>query len=216
MQPVVVNIEQWQLLVPIIVLGAVLGWRRGWREMAIFVVGLIFAIIIADAIQPQVPNVLEKLVNVARQLGPALANESTPPPKPPPGFLEDPNNVPLIMLVLFFFLALTAYAIGKAIGTRGNLTFFGRLGGFLFGGIAFTIILSKLLDYWVNYQAKKGNPAPNGVSASTPQITVPPVEVNIAGLPISNFLSTWYPWAIAAFIILILLYALTRVSRASA
>lgn len=217
MNPVVVNIEQWQLFVPIIVLGGVLGWIRGWREMAIFVVGLIFALLVADAIQTQVPTVLERLVKIGGELGPALTNQPTPAPKPPPGFLEDPHNVPLIMLILFFFLALAAYAIGKAIGTRGHLGLFGKIGGFLFGAIGFIIIISRELDYWVAYQTARGSAvAPNGFQTSSPQVVIPSVQVQVAGLPVSNVLSGWYPWAIAAFIILILLYALSRVSRASA
>ncbi len=222
MNPVVVNIEQWQLFLPIIVLGGILGWVRGWREMAIFVVGLIFALLVADAIQTQVPTVLSRLVQVGKELGGSITDtsNSTNPPSPttpPPGFLQDPHNVPLIMLILFFFLSLTAYAIGKAIGTRGHLGLFGKLGGFLFGAIGFIIIISRELDYWVAYQTARGSAvAPNGIQASSPQVVIPSVQLQVAGLPVSNVLSGWYPWAIAAFIILILLYALSRVSRASA
>lgn len=221
MNQVTINIDQWQLFLPLIVLGVVLGWQRGWREMAIFVVAMIFATMVASAIEPMVPTVLARLVNIGRQLGPALTDTSgnTNPPEvntTPPGFLEDPNNVPLIMLILFFVLSLAAYAIAKAIGTRGNLGLFGRLGGAAFGGVAFVIILYSLLNYWVRYQAAKGNTTADTYTTATPQIVVPSVQLNVAGLPVSNFLATWYPWAIAVFVILILVYALSRVSRASA
>lgn len=221
MNAVIVNIEPWQLLLPLVFIGALLGWLRGWREMAIFVVALIFALLVADAIQTQVPTVLKRLVQIGKEVGGSITDTSnnpnpTPASSPPPGFLDDPRNYPLIMLVVFFFLALACYAIGKAIGTRGGLNLFGRIGGALFGGIGFVIVIYKMLNYWIAYQTNLGHTQQTTVSGGTPAISVPPVQVNASVIPTTNVFADWFPWAVAIFIVLILVYALSRVSRASA
>jgi uncharacterized membrane protein required for colicin V production len=224
MNQLTISIDQWMWLIPFIFIGAYLGFMRGWREMAIFVAFVLAAVLVADAIQGQVPKVLERLVNIGRLVGPALTDTSPQtgvqaPNTPPPGWLQDPHNQPLIMMGLFIIMAMMAYVIGKAIGTRTNLGVLGRFFGGVFGAIAFTVILSKLLDYWQQYQIGQGNPAAQAGAATspvaTPQIVVPSVAVKVEGLPASNFLSTWTPWIVAAFFILILVYALLRVSRAN-
>ncbi|GEM_PF-3182711 len=212
---VVWTVQQWQLFAPIIVLGGLVGWRRGWREMAIFVVAVVFAIFVANGLRPNIPPILERLTNVGKQFGNALTDPSNSPvPRPvspePPGWLQDPTNEPLIMLGFFLFLVLAGYSISKALGTRGNLGLFGLLGGVIFGASAFTIVLWQLLSYWLDLNRLKSGNLPFKGVASTPPVSVNLPGVQVPGLPTTNILDSWVFWAVGAAVLGILVIALRR------
>lgn len=138
---------QLLLLVPFLLIGALYGARRGWREEAITTVGLLMALIFfgnADR-----TGLLGQLINrivqaFASFFGTLLGTDLEATPL----ISDNPGNFQIIGYILVVILA---YIIGGALGERRNLGRGGKALGSILGAINVFLVGSQLASFINQY-----------------------------------------------------------------
>lgn len=139
---------QLLLIFPFLLLGALYGVRRGWREEAITTAGLLFALIFfgnADR-----TSLLGQLINRVVQafasffstlLGADLQAQQ----------LIATDNPGTFQIIGYLFVVILAYVIGGALGERRNITRLGRMMGAILGAINVFLVGSQLFSFVNQY-----------------------------------------------------------------
>jgi len=136
------------LIFPFLIIGALMGARRGWREEAITTTGLLFALIFFG--NPERTSLLGQLVNRIVQafasffstlLGTDLQAQS----------LIATDNPSTFQLVGYIIVVVLAYIVGGALGERRNMTRLGRIMGAILGAINVFLVGSQLFSFVNQY-----------------------------------------------------------------
>ncbi len=131
------------LIAPFVIIGALIGFRRGWREEAITTVGLLLALVFFGSVDRT--SLLGELINrivlafasfFSTLLGTDL--QATP--------LIAEENPTTFQLIGFILVVLLAYLVGGALGERRNMTTLGRVMGAILGGINVILVGSQLFS----------------------------------------------------------------------
>lgn len=203
----VVQINPVLLLAPAFVIGAYIGYRRGWHREAFTAAGLVLAIVIlgrgAEDAMAVINGVLARL---GRALGLILGVE----PKSPPRLTVSPGVEPLVTFVLFVLLVVLAYLAGTRLGRRFSVDHAGRLFGALIGGLNLFVVMSRVLG-------GLRQSGPTSLGASGLNIRIPSfsgVNIVVPPPPESALLIAWPLAAIVFLLVAMLVYVLVRMARA--
>lgn len=186
---------QLLLIFPFLVIGALYGARRGWREEAITTVGLLLALIFFG--NPERTGLLGELINrivqaFASFFGTLIGTDLEATPLIAN---DNPGNFQLIGYILVVILA---YIIGGALGERKNMGRGGRSLGAILGAINVFLVGSQLASFINQY-------FPNFFNRQS-TITVTPA----AG---ANVLRGYLPSVFALLFILLLIILFLRLPK---
>ena len=136
------------VLFPFLLIGAMFGARRGWREELITTLGLLLALIFFG--NPDRTGLLGDLINrivqaFASFFSTLFGTELTAVP------LVQSDNPGTFQLIGFMLVVLLAYIIGGALGERRNMTRLGVLMGFILGGVNVFLVGSQLTSFINQY-----------------------------------------------------------------
>jgi hypothetical protein len=139
---------QMLLIFPFLLIGALYGARRGWREEAITTAGLLFALIFFG--NPERTGLLGQLINRIVQAFASFFSTllGTDLEAQPLIAADNPGNFQLIGYILVVILA---YIVGGALGERRNMTRSGRIMGAVLGGINVFLVGSQLFSFINQY-----------------------------------------------------------------
>jgi hypothetical protein len=128
-----------------VVATALLGFMIGWKYMAIWTVGVFFAIATGRD---------ENAVTA-----PTIAIPDT--------------LMPLAIAVFFLFLVLFAFWLARKLGNGIAIGLLGKIMGAIFGGLGTILALSEITNYYQQYVAASGNdPLATGFRLDIPTVTV--------------------------------------------
>ncbi len=201
----VVTLEWWQLVLPLVVAAVGLGLYMGWRIMGLWTVGIFFSGLVAAKLGPKLDLLLNKLINVGGQFV-AIATDK------PDGSIVTPKIEiaspfePIATAGLFFLLVILSWWIARKLAGRGGAGLIDNLVGGVVGALAAIIGLSQAFDYWADYVKRSGN---------NPTTTTPQVTVGIATMPASNPLMGFATAAIGLFLLIIIVYTIWRAVKAA-
>ncbi|WP_026370132.1 hypothetical protein [Kallotenue papyrolyticum] len=131
------------LIAPFVIIGALYGFRRGWREEAITTVGLLLALIFFGSTDRA--SLLGQLINrivaaFASFFGTLLGTDLQATP------LIAEDNPTTFQMIGFILVAILVYIIGSALGERRNMAAAGRLMGAVLGGINVILVGAQLFS----------------------------------------------------------------------
>lgn len=194
------------LLAPAFLIGAYLGFRRGWRREILTAAGLALVILLRRGVADffwLVNLVIDRLTRAAAVIIGLDAN-AEPPQLAAPAELELVASLALLALLV----ALT-YLVANWLGRQAGLDRASRLFGALVGGLNTSVILSRMLAV-----ARPAAPSAvsDGVNLRIPSfggadIVVPPP-------PEQALLVTWPTLALIALVFVALVYLVLRRARA--
>ncbi|MEO8285935.1 MAG: hypothetical protein ABI670_05830 [Chloroflexota bacterium] len=200
-----IQLEWWQLVLPVVIVAVVMGLYMGWRVMGLWTVGVFFSGIVAAKLGPKLDLLLNKVLNVGGQFV-AIATDK------PEGSISTPQITiaspmePLATAGLFTLLVVLSWWIARKLAARGGSGILDNLIGGVFGALASVVALSQGFDYWTDYVKRSGtNP-----TTSTPQLTV-----GIATMPEANPLMGMATAAIGLFLLIIIVYTVWRAVKAA-
>jgi hypothetical protein len=196
------------LLAPAFLVGAYIGYRRGWQKEAITTVGLVLAI---AALWRGPAGVLEAfnalLTRFARI---AIIVMNGDPTGAPPRLTVSPALEPIVTLALLCGFVVLAYLVGSRLGRRYPPDRAGRWYGFLVGGLNLSIIMSRLVGGLA--QTTSTPPGSSGLNIRIPSF--PGVTIVMPPPPESALLVNWPLAAVIVLLVSMLVYALVRMARA--
>jgi hypothetical protein len=147
---------QLLLIFPFLIIGAFLGFRRGWREEGITTVGLLFALIFFGS--PGRTTLLGTLINRVVQafasfFSTLLGTDLQAVP------LVESDDPAAFQVVGYIIVVILVYLAGGVLGERRNLTRLGRMMGAILGAINVFLVGSQLFSFinqynpdWFNQQ----------------------------------------------------------------
>ena len=139
---------QLLLIFPFLLLGAMFGARRGWREEAITTAGLLFALIFFG--NPERTGLLGQLINRVVQAFASFFSTLLGTDLQAQALIstDDPGTFQIVGYVLVVILA---YIVGGALGERRNMTRSGRMMGAVLGAINVFLVGSQLFSFINQY-----------------------------------------------------------------
>ena len=198
-----VNIPPVLVLLPIVVLGALSGFRRGWKDEAWTLGALLFAVLLVARPETVLLPIIERVIGAFVRAFQALFGRDTGGPP----FEFSAGLRPWATLVAFLIFAALAYAAGHLIGRGepGKGLIWKLLAGLL-GALNLTIVVTWLITRFVAERQADG----------TVRLVIPSFEgaAVVFGTPTTNSLLASWPGLIGMLLVVILLvFLLTRVGR---
>jgi hypothetical protein len=201
----VIALEWWQLVLPLVVAAVAAGFYMGWRIMGLWTVGVFFSGLVAAKMGPKLDLFINKFLNVGGQFV-AIATDKPDGSIPTPQITIASPLEPLATGGLFILLVILSWWIARRLASRGGGGIFDSIIGGLFGAVAAVIAISQGFDYWASYVQRSGN---------NPTSTAPQVTVGIAAMPASNPLGGIATGAIGLFLLIIIVYTIWRAVKAA-
>jgi hypothetical protein len=196
------------LLAPAFLIGAYIGYRRGWQREAFTSVGLAVAIIALRRGSDDVINVLNLVL--ARLTRVALLIISNDADAPAPRITVSPDLEPVVTLVLLVGLVLLAYLIGGRLGRRYDSDRAARWFGAIVGGLNFFVVVSRLFG-----NLRQVDPGPRAAGDFTIRVPAfPGLNIVVPSPPEGALLVSWPLAAIVFLLVSMLVYLLVRTARA--
>ncbi len=197
------NIPPIIVLLPIIILGGLSGFRRGWKDEAWTLGVLLLTVFVVARPETVLLPILERLIGAILRAGQALLGRDTAGPP----FAFSDGVRPWATLVAFLIFAALAYAVGHLIG-RGEpgKGIIWRLLAGLLGALNLTIVVTWLITRFVEERQDDG----------TVQLIIPSFSgaAVVLGTPTTNSVLASWPGLIGMLLVVILLvFLLTRVGR---
>lgn len=197
------NIPPLLVLVPVFVLGALSGFRRGWKDEAWTLAALLLAVLAVVRPESVLLPALERMIGAFLRAGQALLGRDTSGPD----FQITDGLRPWAALVAFLIFATLAYAFGHLVGKgepgRGLLW---KLLAGLLGALNLTIVVTWLITRFIATRQDDGT-----VRLEIPSFSGAAV---VFGTPTTNSVLASWPGLIGMLLVVILLvFLLTRVGR---
>jgi hypothetical protein len=196
------NIPPLIVLVPVLILGALSGFRRGWKDEAWTLGALLMAVFISARPDSVLLPVLERVINAFQRAGQALLGRSTDGP----GFHFEGVTRPWAAVLAFLVFAALAYAFGHLIGKGEAAKGIWKLLAGLIGALNLPIVVTWLITRFVTTRQEDGSV----------QFVIPSFKgaAVIFGTPTTNNVLASWPGLIGLLLVVILLvFILTRTGR---
>jgi len=201
----VISLEWWQLVLPLMVAAVVAGFYMGWRIMGLWTVGVFFSGLVAAKMGPKLDLFINKFLNVGGQFV-AIATDKPDGSIPTPQIVIASPLEPLATGGLFLLLVILSWWIARRLASRGGGGLIDSVIGGLFGAVAAVIAISQAFDYCADYVQRSGN---------NPTSAAPQVTVGIAAMPASNPLAGIATGAVGLFLLIIIVYTIWRALKAA-
>jgi hypothetical protein len=201
----VITLQWWQLVLPLVAVAVGMGLYMGWRIMGLWTVGVFFSGLVAAKFGPKLDLFINKLLNVGGQFV-AIATDK------PDGSIATPQIViasplePVATGGLFALLVILSWWIARKLASKGGQGIIDNLIGGIFGAVAAVIGLSQGFDYWADYVSRSGN---------NPTTSAPQVTVGIATMPVTNPLAGIATGAVGLFLLIVIVYTIWRAMKAA-
>ena len=198
----VLTIPPLIVLVPVLILGALSGFRRGWKDEAWTFGALLVTLFIVARPDTVLLPVLERLIDALRRAGQALVGHDTGGAP----FRFEGVARPWAALLAFFVFAALAYAGGHLIGKGEQGKGLWKLLGGLIGGLNLVIVVTWLITSFIATRQDDG----------TVKLVLPsfPGAAVVLGTPTANSVMASWPGLIGLLLVIILLvFLLTRAGR---
>ena len=197
-----VQIPPTMILVPIFVLGAMSGFKRGWRDEAWTLGALLLTVLLVARPEAVLLPALERMIGAFQRAGQALLGRDT---SGPPFSFDDPLRPWAALLAFMFFVAL-AYAFGHLVGKGEPSRGLSKLLAGLLGALNLTIVVTWLITRFAATRGDDGS-----VQLIVPSFRGAQV---VFGTPTTNNVMASWPGLIALLLVVILfVLLLTRVGR---
>ena len=143
------------LMFPALLIGGIVGWRRGWKEEAITTVGLLFTLLLFsnETVASNMASLLNRIISAFGVFINALFGGDGGESR---DFITT-ENFDTFRIVAFTVGVFISYIVGSAIGMRDDVGRGGRLIGVGVGIFNAYIVLSRYIDYWVARQRAGAN-----------------------------------------------------------
>jgi hypothetical protein len=201
----VISLEWWQLVLPLVVAAVAAGFYMGWRIMGLWTVGVFFSGLVAAKMGPKLDLFINKFLNVGGQFV-AIATDKPDGSIPTPQITIASPLEPVATGGLFALLVILSWWIARRLAARGGWGIIDSIIGGLFGAVAAVIGLSQGFDYWADYVQRSGN---------NPTSAAPQVTVGIAAMPASNPLAGIATGAVGLFLLIVIVYTIWRAVKAA-
>lgn len=139
---------QLLLIFPFLVIGAIYGSRRGWREEAITTVGLLAALIFFG--NPDRTGLLGQLINRIVQAFASFFNTLLGTDVQAQRLIAT-DNPSTFQLIGYIFFVVMAYLAGGVLGSRKGMTRLGKFMGSILGAINVFLVGSQLFSFINQY-----------------------------------------------------------------
>lgn len=186
------------VLLPIAFLGGISGLKRGWKDEAWTLAGLLATLVIVSRPDTVLIPVAERVISVFLRAGQELLGRDTSGPS----FAFSEGVRPWVVIIAGLVFAALAYSLGRLLGKgevgKGPM----KLLGFLFGGLNLAGIAIWLASRFLDR-------GPDGQAG----LTIPSFEGRqiVFSSPTANNVMASWPGLIGLLIVLILiLFLLTR------
>lgn len=194
------NVPPLFVLVPILVLGVVNGLRRGWKDEAWALGGLILTIGIVSRPESLLLPVAERVISVFIRAGQELIGRDTSGPS----FIFPEDVRPWAVVLAFLLFAAISYWVGNLVGKGEVGKGFWKLIGGLIGGLNFVIIATWLATQLL---AKRQD----GLA----RLTIPSFQGRdvVFGTPTANNVMASWPGLIGLLLVVIFIVVLLTRAR---
>lgn len=196
------NVPPLIVLLPILILGAVSGFRRGWKDEAWTLGALLVALFVVARPETLLLPILERIIGAFQRAGQALLGRSTAGPP----FRFEGAARPWAALLAFLIFAAGAYAVGHLLGKGEQAKGLWKILGGLVGALNLTIVVTWLITRFVATRRDDG----------TVQLVIPSFKgaAVVFGTPTTNSVLASWPGLIGLLVVVIVLvFILTRTGR---
>ena len=196
------NVSPLLVLLPIFMLGALSGFRRGWKDEAWTLGALLAAIFMAARPETVLLPLLERLIGAVQRAGQALLGRDTGGT----AFRFNDELRPWVTLLAFLIFAALAYAFGHLLGRGEPGRGLWKVLGGLLGALNLTIVVTWLITRFVAQREEGG----------AVRLVIPSFDgaAVVFGAPTTNSVLASWPNLIGILIVVILLvFLLTRAGR---
>ena len=187
------------VLVPILLLGAWSGLRRGWKDEAWTFGALLVTLFVVARPESVLLPTLERLINAFKRAGEALLGRDTGGP----AFAFEGDSRPWAALLAFLVFVALAYAGGHLLGKGEQGGGLWKILSMLLGGLNLVIVITWLVTSFVATRQDDGR-----IRLVLPSFDGAAIEF---GTPTTNSVLASWPGLIGLLIVIILLlFILTR------
>jgi hypothetical protein len=194
------NISPQFVLLPILVYGAWLGLRRGWKDEAWTLGALLLTLFVVARPETVLLPILERVIAAFQRAAQALLGRDTGGEP----FRFDATARPWAALLAFLIFVSLAYAVGHFLGKGEKNKGLWRILAALLGGLNVALVVSWLVTGFLATRDEDG----------TLRLTIPSFDgatVNVGTPTTTSLLASW-PGLLGMLIVaIILIFILTRV-----
>ena len=198
------NIAPQFVLLPILVYGAWLGLRRGWKDEAWTFGALVLTLFVVARPETVLLPILERLIAAFQRAAQALLGRDTGGEP----FRFDATSRPWAALLAFLIFVSLAYAGGHFLGKGEKNKGLWRILAALLGGLNVALVVSWLVTGFLATREESG----------ILRLTIPSFDgaaVNV-GTPTTSSLLTSWPGLLGMLVVaIVLIFILTRVMSGS-
>lgn len=194
------NIPPLVVLFPVLLLGAITGLRRGWKDELWTCGGLLLTVWLVSRPDTLLVPAIERVISVFLRAGQELIGRDTSGPS----FAFSPDVRPWVVVLAFLVLASLSYSIGRLIGKGETGKGPWKLLGGLIGGLNFVIMVTWAAS---QFAARR----PDGLA----RLTIPSFRGRdiVLGTPTANNVMASWPGLIGLLLVVILIVVLLTRAR---
>jgi hypothetical protein len=198
----VITLDWTILQVALVLTLFLIGIGSGWKYMAIWAVGVFFALLATDAVGPKLERLINKFLGVGASFIPLFTGAPDDSVTAPAIDIPSPD-LPLWQIGFLLLVALpVAIIVARRFGNMIGVGLLGKFWGGVFGSLGAILLLGKLTEYWRTWVTAPGHsdPLANFNLSLTPTLQVPTIVI---GGP-----STTFNWGQLAGLAIVLILAL--------
>ena len=189
------------VLLPILLGGAWIGLRRGWKDEAWTAGALIVTLFVVARPETVLLPTLERLIGAFQRAGQALLGRDTGGP----AFRFEGNARPLAQLLAFLLFVALAYALGQLLGKGEKAGGLWWVLSILLGGFNLALVVTWLASNFLTERSEDGS-----VRLVIPSFDGAEV---VFGTPTANNILASWPGLIGVLMIVILCFFLLTTAR---
>lgn len=195
----ILSVPPLVVLLPILLCGAWLGLRRGWKDEAWTAGALLVTLFVVARPETVLLPTLERLIGAFQRAGQALLGQDTGGPV----FRFEGASRPLAQLLAFLLFVALAYALGQLLGKGEQGSGLWKILAILLGGFNLAVVVSWLASNFLAARNEDGS-----VRLVIPSFTGAEV---VFGTPTTNNILASWPGLVGLLVVVIaLVFILTR------